>query len=32
MTGERASAVFGATLWRYLFLSNCRNKTSWRRS
>jgi hypothetical protein len=32
VTGERASAVFGATLRRHLHLSNCRNELLWKRS
>jgi len=31
MTGERASVVFGETLWRHLFLSHC-GKTFWKHS
>jgi len=32
VTGERASAVFGETLWRHLCLSHSRNETPWKRS
>jgi hypothetical protein len=32
MTGGRASVVFGATLWRHLYLSNCRNELPWQES
>jgi hypothetical protein len=31
-TGGWASAGFGETLWRHLFLSNCRNEPFWKRS
>jgi hypothetical protein len=32
MTGGRASAVFGETLWRRLYLSKCSNELSRKRS
>jgi len=32
MTGERASAVFGATLWWHPYLPNCRNELLWRQA
>lgn len=32
MTGGRASVVFGETLGRHLYLSNCGNETPWKRS
>ena len=32
MKGGLASAGFGETLWRHLYLSNCRNELPWKQS